>query len=109
MKIRLRVDISGSRDGTPWPRRGEVVDLPQDEAVHMCSNGMAVPVVDDGVQAAVVSESAEMRAALTTQSAAAVVPSASEAGDAPDPVETPKKRPGRPRKTAAVKSETDQK
>ena len=28
MKVILRVDITGTRNGEEWPRRGEVVDLP---------------------------------------------------------------------------------
>jgi len=40
----MRVDVSGTRDGLPWPQRGSVVELPDEEAAHYCSVGMAEPV-----------------------------------------------------------------
>jgi hypothetical protein len=48
MRVRLLVDISGSRNGEPWPQRGEVVDLPDAEAVDMLNAGLAeaVPEVE---------------------------------------------------------------
>lgn len=53
MKVRLRGDISGTRDGQDWPPRGTVIDLPDDEAASLCQTGMAVPVPADDVRAAV--------------------------------------------------------
>lgn len=44
MKVKLRSEISGSRDGQPWPPPGSEVDLPQDEAVALLQSGSAVPV-----------------------------------------------------------------
>ncbi len=46
MKVRLKGDISGSRNGVAWPPRGEVVDLPDDEALVLLNNGMAEPATD---------------------------------------------------------------
>lgn len=54
MKIRLRGDISGTRDGQDWPPRGSVIELPDDEAATLCQNGMATPVADGQVEMAVV-------------------------------------------------------
>lgn len=43
MKVRLKGDISGSRDGVAWPQRGGVIDLPEDEALSLLNSGMAEP------------------------------------------------------------------
>lgn len=43
MKVRLIVDISGTRDGAPWPPRGNTLDLPDEEARQMISAEQAVP------------------------------------------------------------------
>lgn len=47
MKVRMKVDVSGSRNGQPWPSRGGVVDVPDDEGAHLCSAGMAVPLMPE--------------------------------------------------------------
>lgn len=44
MRVKMKADISGSRNGRPWPRRGESVDLPDQEAAQLCAGGMAEPV-----------------------------------------------------------------
>lgn len=53
MKIRMRIDISGTRHGEwepgvfatrEWPRRGSVLELPDAEAAEYCDKGMADPV-----------------------------------------------------------------
>lgn len=68
MKIVLLGDISGSRNGEDWPRRGSTVDLPDDEAAALCQVGMARPVTSEPVET-------EAAVPLTTDVAAAVVPS----------------------------------
>jgi hypothetical protein len=49
----MRVDISGNRNGVDWPRRGRVVELPDDEAAAYCTAGIAEPVavLDDAESA----------------------------------------------------------
>lgn len=42
MKITLIHNISGTRNGVPWPERGGSVDLPDDEARALIALGMAV-------------------------------------------------------------------
>jgi hypothetical protein len=67
MRVRLLGDISGTRDGVNWPPRGSEIDLPDDEAVNLCGQGMAVPVVDleaDVEQAVLSTEAVEARDAL---------------------------------------------
>jgi hypothetical protein len=44
MRVKLKSDVSGTRDGQPWPARGEEVDLPDDEGAALCAAGMAEPV-----------------------------------------------------------------
>lgn len=41
MKVRLNVQLSGTRDGVPWPAVGSVVELPEDEARDMLTSGVA--------------------------------------------------------------------
>lgn len=65
MKVRMTVDISGTRHGQEWPPRGEVVDLPDDEGAALCSSGMATPVAENKVEKAVAPEP-EQRAAKKT-------------------------------------------
>lgn len=69
MKVRMRVDVSGTRDGRPWPPRGEVADLPDDEAAALCAAAMADPVAepDGDVEKAVPPQKAETRAAPKRQ------------------------------------------
>lgn len=52
MKIRMLVEMSGARNGQPWPRRGEVADLPTAEAAHLCAAGVAEKA-DDAPEKAV--------------------------------------------------------
>lgn len=44
MLVRMRIDVSGTRNGQEWPRRGSVIELPDEEAAEYCRNGMAEPV-----------------------------------------------------------------
>ncbi|WP_452089363.1 hypothetical protein [Bacillus wiedmannii] len=43
MRVRMKVTISGTRDGQPWPERGQSVDLPDGEAKQMVAAGLAEP------------------------------------------------------------------
>lgn len=102
MNIRLTADVSGSRNGAPWPARGTVVELPDDEAALMCKSGMAVPVNSsrDGVKTATVDDDSEQRG-LTTMSAASLVPNQQDTSGALIPVE---KESGDKEATAAPKT-----
>lgn len=46
MKIRMTVEMSGTRNGQPWPGRGTVAELPTAEAAHLCASGVAEPVAE---------------------------------------------------------------
>jgi hypothetical protein len=70
--VRLQGDISGTRDGQPWPPRGTRIDLPDLEAMDLCRTGMAVPVPAEEIKTAVVADDDVEVRALTTDSAAAL-------------------------------------
>ena len=44
MKVIMRVNISGTRNGIEWPPMGETVELPDAEAVDLLNARMAEPV-----------------------------------------------------------------
>lgn len=46
MQVRMRVTISGTRDGQSWPERGGVVELPEEEATHLVAVGLAEDAKD---------------------------------------------------------------
>ncbi|MET9705367.1 hypothetical protein [Streptomyces griseus] len=89
MRIRMKIAMSGLRNGQPWPPVGQVTDLPTGEAQHLCASGIAEEVNDD--------PDAEETA----------TPPEAETAKAPDaetttpPAETKRGR-GRPRKTPAT-------
>lgn len=41
MKVRLEVQISGTRNGVDWPAPGDVIDLPTGEAESLIASGQA--------------------------------------------------------------------
>jgi hypothetical protein len=47
MKVMLVSDVTGTRNGVPWPPRGSTVELPDDEALIMVENGLARALKDD--------------------------------------------------------------
>lgn len=91
MKVRIKGDISGSRNGVPWPKRGETMELSDDEGAQLCASGLASPVKDSekNVEEAVPDDSAtETRSGLTTETAAGVTPGA-DPGDGTSEPDTP--------------------
>lgn len=46
MKIRMLVDMpeGATRNGQPWPAKGEDADLPTAEAAHLVASGVAEEV-----------------------------------------------------------------
>ncbi|MGW1440289.1 hypothetical protein ACWD7M_34215 [Streptomyces griseus] len=51
MRIRMKVGLSGTRNGVDWPPAGEVTDIPTGEAQHLVDAGIAEKA-DDGDEAA---------------------------------------------------------
>ncbi|MFB8035878.1 hypothetical protein ACFC5Z_23605 [Streptomyces sp. NPDC056004] len=41
MRVRMRVAVSGTRNGEDWPPAGGVIDLPQSEAETLLAIGIA--------------------------------------------------------------------
>lgn len=41
MRIRMLVEMTGTRDGQPWPAKGKEADLPTAAAAHLVSAGVA--------------------------------------------------------------------
>lgn len=46
MKIRMKVAISGTRDGSDWPAVGGEIVVPDAEGADLCAAGMATPVAE---------------------------------------------------------------
>ena len=61
MRVRMKIQITGTRDGAYWPAPGGEVDLPDVEGAKMCAAGSAVPVVSTEPERAV-APTAERRA-----------------------------------------------
>lgn len=53
MHVRMKVEVSGTRNGRKWPPRGAVVEVGDDEGAQLCAAGLAAPVVDDKVETTV--------------------------------------------------------
>lgn len=47
MKIRMKAQILGTRNGVHWPKPGEPVELPEREAAKLCKAGLAEPVTKE--------------------------------------------------------------
>ncbi len=41
MKVRMRVMVTGTRDGVEWPQPGGILDVPADEAASLVRAGLA--------------------------------------------------------------------
>ena len=83
MRVKMKVQLSGTRNGKPWPGMGETLELPGEEAAQMCASGMAETVKGE-------TEKAVPAKAETTE------PVEAEVTEKPQPE---KRGPGRPRKT----------
>lgn len=42
--VRMLCQVSGTRNGEPWPSRGEIIDVPDDEAEGLIASNVAEPV-----------------------------------------------------------------
>jgi hypothetical protein len=61
MKVEMRVQLSGSVDGKPYPAHGEVLDTTDEHGADLCARGLAVPVVSEPVVERAVAPAAEKR------------------------------------------------
>lgn len=46
MKVRMRAQVSGTRDGERWPAVGGELVVPDAEGADLCSQGLAEPVAE---------------------------------------------------------------
>lgn len=56
MRVRMKVQMSGTRNGQSWPGLGEMVEVGDQEGADMCAAGLAEPVAADKVETAVTPE-----------------------------------------------------
>jgi hypothetical protein len=47
MLVRLRAQITGTRNGQPWPPSGTVLELPDAEAAGLCRARLADPMASE--------------------------------------------------------------
>lgn len=89
MLVKMTSDISGSRDGKPWPRPGFTLDVPETEARELIDQGMAVVApATPPVEAAVVNTEPEQEAVVAR---AGVTKASMQAATVPTrPAPTPK-------------------
>lgn len=59
MKVQMKVRLSGSVNGSPYPERGDVLETTDEHGAELCARGMATPVVapEPAVERAVAPES----------------------------------------------------
>ena len=46
MRVRMKVAVSGVRNGKLWPGIGGEMDVPDDEGADLCKNGFAEPIAE---------------------------------------------------------------
>ena len=61
MKVRMLVDVSGTRDGETWPRRGAELTVPDAEGADLCSQGLAEVVAEPAKPQKATARKAEKR------------------------------------------------
>jgi len=62
MRIRMKTQILGTRDGEAWPPKGGIKDIPDHEGARLCANGFAEPVVEERIEKRPAPAVAEKRA-----------------------------------------------
>jgi len=106
VKIRMKADISGSRNGQPWPRRGGTVEVPDAEGADLCAAGLAEPVAQKTARvetAAPADDSQQRQEAAAEQQQSGPVTSES----APALAKKPAARKAPAKKTAPAKPAQD--
>ncbi len=63
MKVRMKVSVTGTRDGQYWPPAGGIVAVPDYEGRQLCEQGLAEPVAQTPVERAEQRGAAPERAA----------------------------------------------
>jgi hypothetical protein len=65
MKVRMKVGVSGTRNGEDWPGPGGELEVDDEEGAQLCASGLAEPVVEKKTETATAPK-AEQRAKKTT-------------------------------------------
>lgn len=79
MRIKMKVGLSGSLNGVPYPPPGVEWEVADEAGAKLCEKGMAVPVdVLGRVETAVAPDAETRRGGLTTTKARAVARQAEE-------------------------------
>ncbi|MEE2568600.1 hypothetical protein V1638_04210 [Pseudarthrobacter sp. J64] len=42
VQVRMRIKVSGTRNGQDWPNPGDILDVPEGEAMSLIANGYAI-------------------------------------------------------------------
>ena len=66
----MKIGLTGTRDGQPWPDQGEVLEVDDEEGKALCESGIAEPVKDTGKVEKATAPKAETRSHLSTKSGA---------------------------------------
>lgn len=77
MRVRIAAQVSGSRDGVMWPKVGEELEVPDDEAEDLIRIGIAKPL--DAPEDPVVEENGKL---AEPEEETATVPSGNKAVNA---------------------------
>lgn len=68
MKVQMIAQMSGTRDGQDWPKPGEVIDLPGEEAAALLASKLArLPEVEETADAPTDKVEKRPRKGLTTK------------------------------------------
>jgi len=69
VKVRMKVQMSGTRQGEDWPGFGEVLECSDEEGASLLAGGLADPYVkmDSDVETAVAPKAEERAGGLTTE------------------------------------------
>jgi len=62
VKVRMKTQITGTRNGVRWPAPGGEVSLPDNEGADLCAQGLAEPVAERAKPEAATAPRAEKRA-----------------------------------------------
>ncbi len=46
MKVRMKVGISGTRNGQDWPPPGGELEVDDEEGAQLCAGGLAEPIAE---------------------------------------------------------------
>lgn len=61
MKVRMKVGMSGTRNGEDWPPLGGELEVDDDEGAQLCAGGLAEPVAEPEKVETAVAPKAETR------------------------------------------------